>query len=79
MSWWLTKGWTAFILIFDEMPRILAIDHGTVRIGLALSDETEIVASPFKTIDANHEPERAIARIVKEKHIGKIVIGMPST
>ncbi len=59
------------------MPRILAIDHGTVRIGLALSDETEIVASPFKTIDAHHEPERAIARIVKEKHIGKIVIGMP--
>ncbi len=59
------------------MPRILAIDHGTVRIGLALSDETEIVASPFKTIDAHHEPERTIARIVKEKHIGKIVIGMP--
>jgi putative Holliday junction resolvase len=59
------------------MPRILAIDHGTVRIGLALSDETEIVASPFKTIDANHEPECVIARIVKEKHIGKIVIGMP--
>lgn len=59
------------------MPRILAIDHGTVRIGLALSDETEIVASPFKTIDVNHEPEHAIARLVKEKHIGKIVIGMP--
>ncbi len=59
------------------MPRILAIDHGTVRIGLALSDETAIVASPFKTIDTNHEPERTIARIVKEKHIGTIVIGMP--
>ncbi|MFO1483573.1 MAG: Holliday junction resolvase RuvX [Verrucomicrobiaceae bacterium] len=59
------------------MPRILAIDHGTVRIGLAISDEMEIVASPLKTIDAQHEPERAIARIVKEKRIGKIVIGMP--
>ncbi len=59
------------------MPRILAIDHGTVRIGLALSDETEIVASPFKTIDANHEPERILARIVQEKRIAKIVIGMP--
>ena len=59
------------------MPRILAIDHGTVRIGLALSDETEIVASPFKTIDANHEPERTLVRIVQEKRIGKIVIGMP--
>ncbi|MBL9133025.1 MAG: Holliday junction resolvase RuvX [Verrucomicrobiaceae bacterium] len=59
------------------MPRILAIDHGTVRIGLALSDEMEIVASPFKTIDAHHEPERVIARVVKDKRIGKIVIGMP--
>jgi len=59
------------------MPRILAIDHGTVRIGLAISDEMEIVASPLKTIDAAHEPERTIARIAKEKHIGKIVIGMP--
>ena len=59
------------------MSRILAIDHGTVRIGLALSDELELVANPFKTIDAQHEPERTIARIVQEKRIAKIVIGMP--
>ncbi|MGV3660179.1 MAG: Holliday junction resolvase RuvX [Prosthecobacter sp.] len=59
------------------MPRILAIDHGTVRIGLAISDEMEIIASPLKTLDANREAERNIARIVREKHIGKIVIGMP--
>lgn len=59
------------------MPRILAIDHGTVRIGLAISDEMEIVASPLKTIDSQHEPERTISRIIKEKHIGKIVVGMP--
>lgn len=59
------------------MPRILAIDHGTVRIGLAISDEMGIVASPLKTIDSHHEPERTISRIIKEKHIGKIVIGMP--
>lgn len=59
------------------MPRILAIDHGTVRIGLALSDEMELVASPFKTIDAQHEPEREIAQIVKQKSIAKIVMGMP--
>ena len=59
------------------MPRILAIDHGTVRIGLALSDEMELVASPLKTLDAQNEPEIEIARIVKQKGIGKIVIGMP--
>jgi putative holliday junction resolvase len=59
------------------MSRILAIDHGTVRIGLALSDEMELVASPLKTIDAQQEAERQIAQIVKQKGIGKIVIGMP--
>ena len=59
------------------MPRILAIDHGTVRIGLAISDEMELTASPLKTVDAKHEAEREIARIVKEKRIARIVIGMP--
>ena len=59
------------------MPRILAIDHGTVRIGLAISDEMELVASPLMTLDARQEPEREIARVVKDKHIGTIIIGMP--
>lgn len=59
------------------MPRILGIDHGTVRIGLAISDEMELVASPLRTIDARHEAEREIARIVREKRVDKIVIGMP--
>ncbi len=59
------------------MPRVLAIDHGTVRIGLAISDEMELVASPLKTVDAQHEAEREIARVVREKEVGTIVIGMP--
>lgn len=59
------------------MPKILAIDHGTVRIGLAISDDMELVANPLKTVDSKHEAEREIARIVREKHIAKIVIGMP--
>lgn len=59
------------------MPRILAIDHGTVRIGLAISDELELVASPLKTLDAQREPEREIARIVRDRQVGKIIIGLP--
>lgn len=59
------------------MPRILGIDHGTVRIGLAISDELELVASPLKTLAAQHEAEREIVRIVRDKRISKIVIGMP--
>ena len=62
---------------FFEMPRILAIDHGTVRIGLALSDELELVANPLATLDATAEPEREIARIARQKGVAKIVVGMP--
>ena len=32
------------------MGRILAIDYGDQRIGLALSDPLKIIASPYKTI-----------------------------
>lgn len=59
------------------MSRILAIDHGTVRIGLAISDDMRLVASPLRTLDARGEPEREIARIVQDRDIGTIVIGMP--
>lgn len=59
------------------MPRILAIDHGTVRIGLAISDEMELVASPLKTVDARHEAVREIVHVVREKHVARIVVGMP--
>ncbi len=59
------------------MPRILGIDHGTVRIGLALSDELELVANPLKTLAASPQAVAEIARLVREKHVARIVIGLP--
>ena len=59
------------------MSRILGIDHGTVRIGLAMSDELELVANPLKTLAASRKAVAEIVRLVKEKHVGKIVIGLP--
>jgi putative Holliday junction resolvase len=59
------------------MARILGIDHGTARIGLAISDELELVASPLKTLDAADEPLQAIAAIVRDKQVGRIVVGLP--
>ena len=57
--------------------RILGIDHGTVRIGLALSDELAMIAYPLKTLDASPALEREIADIVHQKRIAEVVIGLP--
>jgi putative holliday junction resolvase len=59
--------------------RILALDHGTRRIGVALSDEMKMIASPLEYILA--EPlEKVLARlreIIREKEVSLILIGMP--
>jgi putative Holliday junction resolvase len=59
--------------------RILALDHGTVRIGVAVSDELKMIASPLEYIPA--EPfANFLARlkeILREKEVEVIVIGMP--
>jgi putative Holliday junction resolvase len=57
--------------------RILAIDHGTVRVGLALSDEMEIVASPLKTLQNGPQMMVELVRLIHAKHVARIIIGMP--
>lgn len=59
------------------MSRVLGIDHGTVRIGLAISDELQLVASPLRTLETRADPEMEIAQVVKDKGITKIILGMP--
>ena len=61
------------------MKRILAVDYGDVRIGLALSDPFKIISKPFKVIknvDFSLILEE-FSQIVAEKNIGLIVFGMP--
>jgi putative Holliday junction resolvase len=59
------------------MPRILAIDHGTVRVGLALCDDLELVASPLMTLPNGPQLMAELVRIVKQKQVARIIIGMP--
>jgi putative Holliday junction resolvase len=59
--------------------RILALDHGTKRIGVAVSDETRTIAQPLEFIPA--EPfagflER-LKQLIREKEVDLILIGMP--
>ena len=57
--------------------RILGIDLGQARIGVAVSDELGMLAHPLETIPAGKEAARRIAEIVREKNAERIVIGLP--
>lgn len=59
--------------------RLLGIDYGKKRIGLAVSDPLRITAQPLKTItlDEKTEPFTEIIAIIDEYDVEKIVIGLP--
>lgn len=58
--------------------RWLAIDHGTKNIGLAFSDELEILASPFEVWPSQGEPTLArISQLAKEEGAQALLVGLP--
>ena len=61
------------------MGRILAIDYGEQRIGLALSDPLKIFASPYKTIINKNKDHsiNLIENIIKIEDVELIVVGLP--
>jgi putative Holliday junction resolvase len=60
------------------MARVLGIDHGEARIGIALSDSLGLFAQPLETIHvAETEPLARIAALVREHHVETVVIGLP--
>src|SRR5690349_14359132 len=61
----------------SEHMRILAVDHGEKRIGLALSDPTATIASPLKVIEHSSRLMDAaqVADLAEENEAGLIVIG----
>lgn len=61
------------------MSRILGIDYGERRIGLAISDPLGIIALSLPTLDTKKVKDvfEEIKTIVKEKDVEKIVLGLP--
>lgn len=61
------------------MPRVLAVDWGARRIGLALSDPDGIIATGLETVEADTH-EAAVARVASVAHdeeVERIVVGLP--
>jgi putative holliday junction resolvase len=59
--------------------RVLAVDPGSRRIGLALSDEARILASPLGTLEAEPAATLAerLAAVAKEVGAVELVVGLP--
>ena len=58
------------------MGRILCIDYGIKRVGLAVTDELKIIASPFKTVNTSGIIS-FINNYIKETKVELIVVGLP--
>ena len=81
----LSGGWPAHL----KMPprptgeratgRVLGVDVGTVRVGLALSDLTGTLASPLETLRRakNHSDLDRLAALVAEHEVTEVVVGEP--
>ncbi len=59
--------------------RVLAIDHGTKRVGLALSDETGTIAQPLEFVPAEPADKllNRLQNIVAERKVEEILVGIP--
>lgn len=63
----------------DPPGRILAIDYGQKRIGLALSDELQLTAKPFQTLVRTNRRNdlRRLREIARRNEVRRIVVGHP--
>ena len=63
------------------LNRILSIDYGDKKVGLALSDPMKIIAKPYKTItnDSKESLLNDIIQIIQLKDVNEIVVGLPKT
>lgn len=68
------------LAVLPRRGRLLAVDPGRVRVGLAVTDADQRVASPLDTVPAGHDHEQtadAVATIVAEHDVAGVVVGWP--
>jgi putative Holliday junction resolvase len=82
----LSGGWPQHLKVPPRPPatqpqagRVLGVDVGTVRVGVALSDPTGTLASPLETLrrSKNHADLDRLAALVVEHEVTEVVVGEP--
>ena len=66
-------------MALTDSGRVLGLDYGMRRIGVALSDSARIVATPIETIEVQSDKEglRRVRELVAEHKVGVVVLGHP--
>ena len=61
------------------MKRLMALDYGERRIGVALSDPEQLITFPFCTIDTRKTPDlvKEIVGMIKDHDVGVLIVGNP--
>jgi len=62
----------------NNETRIMGIDFGMKRIGIALSDSLKMFAYSHKTILNNSTTINELEKIIKEKNVTKVILGIPN-
>ncbi|MDR0985233.1 MAG: Holliday junction resolvase RuvX [Endomicrobium sp.] len=60
--------------------RIMAVDYGFKRLGIAITDSLRIIATPFKTIKSNKSLTKNASNVVnlaRNNNVSTIVLGLP--
>lgn len=62
--------------------RVIGLDYGTKTVGVAISDETKLIAQPLLTIERKQanklrQTYAAIEKIISEQDVELIVLGLP--
>jgi putative Holliday junction resolvase len=64
----------------NRVGRVMGVDLGSKRIGIALSDRSGTIASPFTVIQRSGSVKKdhhAITALVMEEECGRVVVGLP--
>ena len=63
------------------MSRMLALDYGSARCGVALSDPTRTLATPLPAVErpATKRGLATLVRLVEEREVAQVVVGLPLT
>jgi putative Holliday junction resolvase len=64
-------------MTMQSEQRILGIDYGSRRVGLALSDPMGIIAQPIDAVKQSSQLIDDLRKIMKRDHVKVIVVGMP--